>query len=458
MLKLTLLDVILVPVYAIVISLCLRLLSKQLKQSQQLSLYFFRGLRIKLLFGVLFGLFSIFLLPGDTEMYYTAGLDFKKIIFEKSENLRFMTGPAQDFGNYYEINGFRPENYGYVSADSNLMAVKIVALFSLISFDSYLVISMFFSLFSFVGLWFMFKCFYRIYPTYYKAIFMVFFLIPSVLFWGSGILKDTLCLGFLGIGFYNSYLFLFEKRYQIKILVALLFSFYCLYVLKSYMAYAFIPSFLFWYALKTIGSIENKALKTTLIVAPILLIVLYLSFGNLDNYVSENSVEAVAENILTTQKNYIATTPDDGALLDYGEIVPTVNGILRIAPQALVASLFRPFLWEAKKITSLIAAIEGTFLFCFTIFVFFRRGFLYSLKTIASDSTVLFCFLYSIVFATAIGLNCFNLGTLVRYKIPCLPFYILSLVLIIKKEKAVKPMPALEDEMKFQQLNITKTS
>ena len=262
----------------------------------------------------------------------------------------------------------------------------------------------------------------------------MFFLIYSLLFWDGGIAKDPLCLGFLGIGLYNSYLFFFEKQYKLHILLASALSFYLLYVTKFYIAAAVIPSFLGWYALHAIGKIENKGIKIALIVTPIIIFLLSFFFIEYDKIIAENAVEALSENIVTTQKNYIRATPEDGALLDYGEIVPTPAGIANLLPKALVAALFRPFLWEAHKITSVFAAVEGTLLLLFTLYVFLRKGIFSSLRAIFSDSTILFCFLFSIVFATAIGLNCFNLGTLVRYKIPCLPFYVLSLVLILKKQ------------------------
>jgi hypothetical protein len=43
-----------------------------------------------------------------------------------------------------------------------------------------------------------------------------------------------------------------------------------------------------------------------------------------------------------------------------------------------------------------------------------------------------FCFFYSIVFAVFVGATTLNFGTLVRYKIPCLPFYIIALLLILE--------------------------
>lgn len=51
----------------------------------------------------------------------------------------------------------------------------------------------------------------------------------------------------------------------------------------------------------------------------------------------------------------------------------------------------------------------------------------------------MFCFFFSIVFALFVGSTTLNFGTLVRYKIPCMPFYIIALILILeisKKRKA----------------------
>jgi hypothetical protein len=166
-------------------------------------------------------------------------------------------------------------------------------------------------------------------------------------------------------------------------------------------------------------------------------------FGNFKEIIAENAAESIAENLTKTQDNYKLMTPDEGALINYGEISPTFIGLAKLLPQAAINALFRPFLWEAKKLTSLMAAIEGAFFFGLTIFVFFRRGPLTPFKMMAKDSTILFSFLFSIVFATAIGMNCFNLGTLVRYKIPCLPFYIISLMLIYKKQNTDKELTTI---------------
>ncbi|RYD75890.1 MAG: hypothetical protein EOP53_15720 [Sphingobacteriales bacterium] len=439
MLQLTVADALLIPLYFVLLSLGLTFINKRINKDKTLYRYFSRAFKLKLIFALFFGLYSIFLSQGDTAVYFTGGLHFKAIVLDKPH---YLFASAQEFGSYYETLDLREENYGFVSAESNLMAMKFVALFSIFSFNNYMVTSMFFSVFSLFGLWYMFKTFQRIYPGLHKAIYVTFLLLPSLLFWGSGILKDTLCLGLLGIGFYNSYLFFFEKKYQVGIFLACLVSFYYLFVIKSYIGIVFLPCFFFWYFLQRISQLRNIMVKALAYSLPLIAILLFLAFADLSKFMPENTVEKLATDILNTQQSYIASTPDDGALLDYGEINPTFAGIMKIIPQALVASLYRPFIWEARKITSLFAAIEGTFLFCFTIYVFFRRGVLNNFRIIASDNSIIFTLTFSILFAIAIGLNCFNLGTLVRYKIPCMPFFILSLILILNRQQVKNVAPA----------------
>jgi hypothetical protein len=437
----TILDYLLLPFYVWILFYFLKRYNQKNNHDPILVNYFSLAYKLKIGFAIFYALFAEFLLGGDTEMYFTAGIDFKHIVLDKLDNVKFIFGAAKEFGEFYEANMTKTSNYGYVSAASNLMVIKIVGLFSLISFNSYLIISLFFSLISFIGLWGIFKILYKIYPAYHKIIFFSLFLVPSVLFWGSGILKDTLCIGFLGIGFYSAYNFFFDKIYKIKYFIFFVISFYFLYQTKSYIFYSFFAILALWYFTKVIMNQKSFLSRLTLISVSIIVILIFLSSLNLSEIISNNTADAIAENINNAQDAYkrlAKLAEDDGAIIDYGEITPTLSGIIRVAPKALNATLFRPYVWESKKITSLFAALEGAILFCMTIFVFFRKGILNPFRIIRKDMVIFFLILFSIVFATSIGLNCFNLGTLVRYKIPCLPFYTLSLLLIYKKQNEPK--------------------
>ena len=108
------------------------------------------------------------------------------------------------------------------------------------------------------------------------------------------------------------------------------------------------------------------------------------------------------------------------------------SSFLKMTPAAIVATFFRPFLWESKKISTMLSSVESLALMLLTLYVFLRAGPLKFLKTIFTNPMVFFCFFYSIVFAIFVGATTLNFGTLVRYKIPCMPFYIIAIFLILE--------------------------
>jgi hypothetical protein len=92
-------------------------------------------------------------------------------------------------------------------------------------------------------------------------------------------------------------------------------------------------------------------------------------------------------------------------------------------PKALCYGLFGPFLWHCHKIISLFVGLENTFiLILFIVFILtnFKKDIL---KRI--DIEVVCIILYVIIMAVTITFASPNWGTLVRYKIGYLPFFLL---------------------------------
>ena len=52
---------------------------------------------------------------------------------------------------------------------------------------------------------------------------------------------------------------------------------------------------------------------------------------------------------------------------------------------------------------------------------------------ISKDPNLVFCLVFSIIFAFAVGISSYNFGALSRYKIPCLPFYATFCDIIIQQ-------------------------
>ena len=125
----------------------------------------------------------------------------------------------------------------------------------------------------------------------------------------------------------------------------------------------------------------------------------------------------------------------------------SVSGLIKMAPLGIVATLYRPYIWESKKISSLMSSLESLAVMLFTLYVLFKAGPRTFLGGIFKDPMIMYSFWFAIVFALFVGVTTLNFGTLVRYKIPCMPFYIISLVLILERHKIKKLQKDAAKEM-----------
>jgi hypothetical protein len=136
------------------------------------------------------------------------------------------------------------------------------------------------------------------------------------------------------------------------------------------------------------------------------------------------------------------TGRDAGSSYDLGELDGTFTGMIKLLPQAINVALFRPYLWEAKNPLMVLSALESLVLFCITLYVIFRfraRAFWAILHPPA-----LFCIVFSLTFAFAVGVSTFNFGTLARYKIPMLPFYVLAITFMLDYANKPRNVEAFE--------------
>ncbi|MGZ4157304.1 MAG: hypothetical protein ACXVED_09085, partial [Bacteroidia bacterium] len=146
--------------------------------------------------------------------------------------------------------------------------------------------------------------------------------------------------------------------------------------------------------------------------------------------------KAVASNFDQKQDYY------GGNSFDIGDFEPTLPGVLSKAHLAIAATLFRPYLWDAKNPVMLLSALENTYILLLTIFLLIRLKFLGFFSLIGENPLLLFSVMFSLFFAFSVGLATSNFGSLVRLKIPCIPFFVSSLFVLKylydQKRKKVK--------------------
>ena len=153
------------------------------------------------------------------------------------------------------------------------------------------------------------------------------------------------------------------------------------------------------------------------------------------------SLEKVAATAAVTRGWISYASGDEGSTYDLGEFDPSLTGTLAKFPQAVVVTLYRPFIWESKKAIVLLSALEALLVLYFTLKVIVLRK-AKALSMIVRDPNLMFCLVFSFIFAFAVGISSYNFGALSRYKIPCLPFYgaVLAIMLGEGRKAVVRSM------------------
>ena len=191
--------------------------------------------------------------------------------------------------------------------------------------------------------------------------------------------------------------------------------------------------------------IQNKLGKALLIALFIAgSIVGFIKLSNtMEGAISGYTGNDLKKGISAYQKNYASQSENaEGSFFSLGvEFDGSPGSLARLAPAAIAATLFRPYIWESRKLSSLLSSLESLALMLFTLYVLKRVGIKNFIMTIITKPIVLYCLFFSLIFALFVGATTLNFGTLVRYKIPAMPFYVISLFLILFFNKKIKSLP-----------------
>ncbi len=237
------------------------------------------------------------------------------------------------------------------------------------------------------------------------------------------------------------FVFLIQKDFSVQNIALAIMSFWLIASVKMYILMGFIPALFMWVLFNYSQKIKNVQVRVTMKVLMISLSLAATVFflqqfsSSLGNY----SLDKIAETSRITRDwiLYMSET-DEGSGYDLGEFAPTVGGMLSKFPGAVNVTLFRPYIWESRKPIVMLSAIEALLFLFITIKVLVVVGIKQVWSTIAKDPTIQFCLVFSIIFAFAVGISTYNFGALSRYKIPCMPFYAMAIILIYYKNMPLK--------------------
>ena len=134
---------------------------------------------------------------------------------------------------------------------------------------------------------------------------------------------------------------------------------------------------------------------------------------------------------------------DAGSGYTLGELDGTFESMFALAPSAINVSLFRPYLWEVNNPLMLLTGLESFFLLLYCVYILFTQNIRIPSTLVNAD--VFFSLVFSLTFAFAVGVSTFNFGSLARYKIPMLPFFLIALQLIQNSQSYITLRPDEDD-------------
>jgi hypothetical protein len=397
--------------------------------------YFFPALTAKILGALALGfIYQFYYSGGDTYNFHTYG---SRHIWEA-----FMDNPATGFKLLFGDGSNEIGIYKYSSRipffhdRSSFMVIRIAAVFDLFTFSSYSATAVFFAVISFIGLWMLFVAFYEVRPDLHRLIAIATLFVPSVVFWGSGLLKDTITLAGLGIATLLVKRIFLDKRLNIFNVLLLLLCFYIIFSIKKYILLSYLPAVMIWIYVTNLSKIRSTAFKIMMLPFVVAITGLsgYFAITQVGKDDSRYALDQLGNTAMITAYDIAYLTGHDaGSTYTLGELDGSFGSLVKLSPQAINVSLFRPYIWEVRNPLMLMSAIESLTLLSLTIYVVFKRG--TTLFAALMNPHIIFCIVFSLTFAFAVGVSTFNFGTLSRYKIPLLPFYTLALILIYHENK-----------------------
>ncbi len=371
--------------------------------------YYFPLLLVKLMAGISVGIvYSYYYKGGDTWNYFYQAIDFGNIAFASMANFIKLFV----YNQYEMVVGF-----SYTYQPRAALMVKIVALVNVLSGSNYWLASLYFSFFSFVGIykfasWLMSKF------KYGEMAGLSLFIWPSFVFWSSGILKESIAVGLI-FGVIAVFFESLKHKSFGKGLVVLI-GLYLLFLIKYYFAVV-LAIILLLYALSTFINLQRKSVFYQVIFWSVMI----LLGGILGGYLHPNlRLENVLGVIMENNKAFSSISSDQ-SIIHFMDAKLSWVWLLINTPKALFASLFLPLI-PSGNIMFMLASVENVLL----LGLFVRGLLVIRLKDLQQNSNILLAsFNYIIILAIFLTLSTPNLGTLARYKVAFMPVVLIIVLL-----------------------------
>lgn len=376
-----------------------------------LRIYYWSGLLFKLMMGVVLGLvYTFYYSGGDTFSFFKDSVQLSQLARESfTEYVSFLWSSDSTFDVWNKLSDHEPRT---------LFMVKLLSLVNLISFDNYWISSLYLSFISFSGAWVLFNVVCQSFALAETSAAISFLFLPSIVFWTSGIVKESVATGCL---FYLASLVVkgFEQqKWKVSDWILLPLASWLLWKLKYYFFGVFFPVGVSIILANRLSARYFKGSSRITIFFFFLSLIFLL--GTVTR-VHPNFEPGYFQEVVILNHNDYLKLSDSDDVIQYHDLTPDSWSMIKNSPLALTSGLFRPFIWESNNLIQGVAGFENL-----VILVLFISS-LYNLRRInlsADGPLTIAAIVYIVLLCVFLSLSTPNLGTLSRYRVGFFSFFV----------------------------------
>lgn len=367
---------------------------------------------------------------SDIFKYYDdSAILFSSLSDNPLDYLRMLTGYESESPHlykYYEQMNFwiKPDDYDLYN--DNQTVIRFNAFIRLFSFGCYNVHMVFMNFISFTGLTYILKVLQPFFKGKKYGLLCIVFLLPSVLLWTSGVLKEGILM--FGIGMFVYYTFAVLKKFSVERTLLIVLSVLILLVTKFYVLFAMIPGALSLLFIRLFPKVNRW------LVFGIVHVIIIAFFFN-SSLISKYDLPGITSKKQHDFINMINNTENVGSRIDIPELSPGFFDFVKNSPVAVFNVMFRPLPGDVNSVIMIPAFLENLLIWLIIFIAIFFR-----LKKIPEENIplILFCISFTAILFILVGLTTPVIGAIVRYKAPALPFLLAVFMMIIDKDKIVR--------------------
>lgn len=367
---------------------------------------------LKVMAGMIYGFFY-----QQTHNYQIASDTWRFFADSKMETQLLLKNPLRYFGNFFDNPHDRQYRHLFSPVNSywkdlkELYMIKLVSVFNLLSGSRYYVNVIFYSFITFFGPVAFLKIMNDVFPGRIRILAIGTFLLPSFLFWSSGIHKDGFVFMLLVLAAYYFYFGLKEQRLNWKRCLLIVFIVLLIFPVRNHVVLAAIPGFAAWWL--------AEKYFTQKWIAYALVTVMGITIFFTSKYIHPKLDLPIS--IVLRQKDFKKL--GGNSILPQRPLKATFTSFASNAPQALNHTLARPYLTEIESPLYLLSALELVFLWLIIFIWFFRFT-----DNPYKHAVVLFFFMISMALLLLTGYIVPQLGAIVRYRSIFLPLLMVPIL------------------------------